>query len=184
VREVPDDAGTDTPRKDVARDDSHKPSSDSATGTSTPPLPALPASQPSTGASAALATGAPAPLATEDDDLASLGDHEAMFELLWSRTLEAWDEDGPHRILLEHALKHEKLPELAGRYRALKDDPVRSARAQKKIDGIVTAATQLMLATKTPTRTKTPWPWTASAVLMFVIVSAWLVYQLFLPHRP
>jgi hypothetical protein len=109
---------------------------------------------------------------------------DPIFEALWARALEAWDEDRTHAALLEHALRGERLPDLAGRYRALKDDPEKGARAQKKIDGIVVAATQMLMATKTPTRTKTPWQWTVSAALLFAIVCGWLFYQLFVPrHR-
>ena len=87
-----------------------------------------------------------------EEDLASIGDKDAIFELLWRRNLEAWDDDKPHRAILEHALTSDKLPDLAGRYRALKDDAEKGARAQKKIDGIVVAATQMLMATKTPPR--------------------------------
>ena len=65
----------------------------------------------------------------------------------------------------------------------LKDDPEKGARAQKKIDAIVVAATQMLMATKTPAQTKTPWQWNVYAVLVFAIVCAWLVYKLFVPHR-
>ena len=108
-----------------------------------------------------------------------------VFDALWKRCLEAWDDEGPHRAILEHALRTERLADLAGRYRAFKDDPdqARRERAQKKIDGIVAAAMQLMMATKTPPRTKTPWTWTVAAALVFLIVCAWLSYQLFFPHR-
>jgi len=107
---------------------------------------------------------------------------DAVFEALWSRVLEAWDDDKPHQAALGHAIEKQLLPVLAGRYRALKDDPVKGARAQKKIDGIVIAATQMMLATKTPPREKIPWQWTASAAMMFVLVMAFLVYKLFGRH--
>jgi hypothetical protein len=119
----------------------------------------------------------------EHEGLAQLGDTGAVFEMLWKNVLERWEEDPPHRAVLEHALKTENLPELAGRYRALKDDAEKGERAQKKIDGIVAAAMQLMMATKTPPRTKTPWQWSAAAAVVFLIVCAWLLYQLFLPHR-
>ncbi len=119
----------------------------------------------------------------EASDLALLGDRDAIFEALWKRVLDAWDDDKPHAALLEHALRSEKLPDLAGRYRALKDDPDKGARAQKKIDGIVVAATQMLMATKTPPRTKTPWQWNAAAICVFAIVCAWLLYTLFIPHR-
>jgi hypothetical protein len=108
---------------------------------------------------------------------------DALFEALWTRVLEAWDDDKPHQAILAHAIDKQMLPELAGRYRALKDDAEKGARAQKKIDGIVLAATQIMMAMKTPPRTKTPWQWTASAALFFALVCAWLFYKLFGPHH-
>lgn len=113
---------------------------------------------------------------------AALGDRDAIFEALWGRALEAWDDDKPHGALLEHALRSEQLPELAGRYRALKDDPDKGARAQKKIDGIVVAATQMLMATKTEPRTKTPWQWTASAAVLFGLICAYLFYLVFVPR--
>jgi hypothetical protein len=108
---------------------------------------------------------------------------DALFEALWTRVMEAWDDDKPHQAILAHAIDKQMLPELAGRYRALKDDAEKGARAQKKIDGIVLAATQIMMAMKTPPRTKTPWQWTASAALFFALVCAWLFYKLFVPHH-
>lgn len=120
--------------------------------------------------------------AAEAAESASDGDGstDAVFDALWKRVLEAWDEDKPHQAALQYALEHGMLPEIAGRYRALKDDPAKSARAQRKIDGIVVAATQMMLATKTPPRTKVPWQWTASAAVMFAFVMALLAYKLLL----
>ncbi|MCL2726200.1 MAG: hypothetical protein FWD69_17385 [Polyangiaceae bacterium] len=105
---------------------------------------------------------------------------DAIFNALWARVLEAWDDERPHQAILEHAIRNEMLAELAGRYRALKDDADKGARAQKKIDGIVAAATQMMLATKTPPRTKIPWQWTASLAAVCVIVLLWLAYQVML----
>lgn len=105
---------------------------------------------------------------------------DALFEALWSKVLESWDDDKPHQAVLQHALSTQQLPELAGRYRKLKDDPDKGARAQKKIDGIVVAATQMLMATKTPARTKTPWTWTASAALLFGLVIALILYKLLL----
>lgn len=107
---------------------------------------------------------------------------EATFEGVWKRVLEAWDDDTTHHAALVHALKTESLAEIAGRYRELLDDPDRGALAKKKIDGVVVAATQLMLATKTQPREKVPWQWTASVAAVFVLVVAFLAYKLVL-HR-
>lgn len=108
---------------------------------------------------------------------------DVLFEALWSRVLEAWDEDKPHAAILEVALKAQKLPDLAGRYRKLKEtDASKAARAQKKIDGIVVAATQLLMATKTPARTKTPLSWTLSVGAVCLVVILWLAYKLYGHH--
>ena len=122
-------------------------------------------------------------MSAEEEKLEELGDRDAIFEALWKRCLEAWDDDKPHQAILEHSLKSEKLPDLAGRYRALKDDAEKGARAQKKIDGIVLAATQMLMATKTPAVTKTPWTWTAAAIAFFAITITYLVWALLIPHR-
>ncbi len=103
---------------------------------------------------------------------------DAMLEALWTRVLEAWDDDKPHQAILGHAIDKQLLPILAGRYRKLQEDPEKGARAKKKLDGIVIAATQMMLATKTPPREKLPWQWTAYAVAFFVVVIAFLAWKL------
>jgi hypothetical protein len=107
---------------------------------------------------------------------------DAVFSALWSRVLEAWDDDKPHQLALAYALEHEMLPEIAGRYRKLFDDPDKGARAKKKVDAIVVAATQLLMATKTPPREKVPWQWTASAAAFFFVVVAFLAYKVLLRH--
>jgi hypothetical protein len=103
---------------------------------------------------------------------------DAIFEALWTRVLEAWDDDKPHQAALSYALQTERLPDIAGRYRKLLDDPEKGWRAKKKIDGIVVAATQLLMATKTPKREKIPWQWTMSVAAVFVLVVAFLAYKL------
>ncbi len=103
---------------------------------------------------------------------------DLVFDTLWTRVLEAWDDDKPHSALLDYAFRAGKLPDLAGRYRALKDDPDKGPRATKKIDGIVVAATQMMLSTKTPKLEKTPAYLTWTAFLVFVGVMLLLWYAM------
>ena len=107
---------------------------------------------------------------------------DVVFQALWARVLEAWDEDKPHQLALSYAIEHEMLPEIAGRYRKLLDDPVKGERAKKKIGGIVVAATQLLMATKTPPREKVPWTWTASVALFMVVVLSFLAYKILGHH--
>jgi hypothetical protein len=104
---------------------------------------------------------------------------DAALEALWQRVVEAWDDDRTHAALLEYALRTEHLPEVAGRYRALKDDPEKAERAQKRLNAIVAAATQLMMSMKTPARTKVPLPITLSAFGIFLFALVFLAYALF-----
>jgi FMN-dependent NADH-azoreductase len=115
--------------------------------------------------------------------LASPEEKDALLSALWDRALEAWDDDKPHQALLEYALREQKLPELAGRYRVVKDtNPERAARAQKKLDGIVIAATQMLVAMKTPAeRAKVPLSMTLTAFAVTAVLIGWLTYALF--HR-
>lgn len=122
------------------------------------------------------------PTATFREDADDDGSPDAIFEALWKRVLEAWDDEKPHQAALSYALEKQKLPEIAGRYRKLFDDPEKGPRAKKKIDGIVVAATQMLMATKTPAREKVPWQWTASVAAVCILVVAFLTYKILLRH--
>ncbi len=123
-----------------------------------------------TKAEAAAEPSAAVPPPEETDDL--------VFETLWGRVMEAWDDDKPHGAVLEYSLRAQRLPDLAGRYRALADDPEKGARAKKKIDGIVVAATQLMLSSKTPKLEKPPPYLTWTAFFIFLVVMGLIAYAL------
>ena len=98
---------------------------------------------------------------------------DPIFDALWARVLAAWD----------HALREQRLPDAAGRYRALKDDPQKGAVATKKLGAIVLAATQLLFAMKTAPRAKVPLPVTITAAMICVATLLWLAWQLFLVRR-
>jgi hypothetical protein len=104
---------------------------------------------------------------------------DPVFESLWGRVLEAWDEDKPHHAILEYALRSERLPDLAGRYRALKEDAAKGERAKKQIDALVNAATQMMLAMKTPARVKPPASLTLTAFAIAAFIVALLAWAIF-----
>jgi hypothetical protein len=108
-------------------------------------------------------------------------DKDPLLEALWQKTLEEWDDDKRHAACLEHALREKKLPDLAGRYKALKDDPEKGEVAKKRIDAILTAATQMMLTMKTPRPTKTP-SWLFWSAFLTCLVMALYVAYAFL-HR-
>ena len=109
---------------------------------------------------------------------------DPVLDALWSRVLEAWDDDKPHQALLEYAIREQKLPDTAGLYRALKDsDPEKAARAQKKLDGIVIAVTQMLMAMKSPTeRTGVPRSLTITVGVVMVIFLVWLLYAVLHRH--
>jgi hypothetical protein len=81
-----------------------------------------------------------------------------VLEAIWKRVLDAWDDDRTHAALLDHAIRSQALPEIAGRYRALGEDPEKGLLAKKRLDAIVLAATQMLMTTKTPKPGKTPLP--------------------------
>ena len=108
---------------------------------------------------------------------------DPIFDALWARVLEAWDDEKRHAALLDRALREQRLPDAAGRYRALKDDPQKGAVATKKLGAIVLAATQLLFAMKTPPRAKVPLPVTITAAMICVATLLWLAWQLFLVRR-
>jgi hypothetical protein len=109
---------------------------------------------------------------------------DALLDALWGRVMEAWDEEKPHHALLEYAITQQKLPEIAGRYRAIKEnDAERSARAQKKLDGIVIAATHLLMAMKTPASPQKVPTWvTAMGFVVCMILIGWVVRLVFQRH--
>jgi len=107
---------------------------------------------------------------------------DPVLDALWKRVLEAWDDDKTHAALLEHALRVQALPDIAGRYRALADDLEKGALARKKLDGIVLAATQLLMSMKTPKPGKVPLPITLSAFAVSTLLLAWLAWAVWGRH--
>jgi len=120
----------------------------------------------------------PDPVADDDD-----APDDAILEALWDRALRAWDDEKIHSALLDHALRSNALPEIAGRYRALLDDPDRSAIAKKRIDAIVVAASSMLLSTKTP-RSDQPVPIaiTLTAFGICVVLLGWVALALWGKH--
>jgi hypothetical protein len=107
---------------------------------------------------------------------------DAVLEALWKRVLDAWGDDKTHAALLDHALRDERLPEIAGRYRALVDDAEKGALAKKRLEAIVLAATQMLMSMKTPKPGKVPLPITLSAVGICAVLLSWLAWAIF-GHR-
>jgi hypothetical protein len=112
---------------------------------------------------------------TANDD-AETGD--LVFDTMWSRVLEAWDDDKPHGVIVEYAVRMQKLPELAGKYKALTNDPEKKARAQKRLDGVVMAATHLLMSMKTPPPPKSNKLVNLVAAIVAVALVSYLAYKM------
>jgi hypothetical protein len=106
---------------------------------------------------------------------------DPILEALWAKALTTWEDDKVHAALLEQALRAQRLPELAGRYRSLIDDAEKGQIAKKRIDGIVTAATTMLFSMKTPRPTKTPAWLLLSALATCLVMLAYLAYAIL--HR-
>jgi hypothetical protein len=107
---------------------------------------------------------------------------DPVLEALWKRVLERWDDEKTHAALLDHAMRSQALPEIAGRYRALSEDPQKGPLANKRLDAIVLAATQMLMSMKTPKPGKTPLPITLSAAGVAALLLGWLAWELWGHH--
>lgn len=107
---------------------------------------------------------------------------DAVLEALWTRVTSAWDDESAHASLLDHAVRSQRLPEIAGRYRALSEDPVKAASAKKKLDGIVIAATQMLVSMKTPKPGKVPLPITLTAFAICMVMLGWVALAIWGKH--
>ena len=117
--------------------------------------------------------------------MTAVPDEEAqdpVLDALWRRVLETWNEDAAHVAVLDHAIRAQRLPDLAGRYRAMADDPEKAPVAKKRLDGIVLAATQMLTAMKTPKPGKVPLPITLSAFGVCIFLLAWLALAIWGKH--
>ena len=113
---------------------------------------------------------------TEDDP------KDPVLDALWERALAVWDDEKVHAALLDHALRAQQLPQLAGRYRAQSEDPERGPSARKKLDALVLAATQSLMAMKTPKPEKIPLSITLSAFGVCALLLAWLAWAMWGPR--
>jgi hypothetical protein len=104
---------------------------------------------------------------------------DPILDAMWKGTLQAWDDEKRHAALLDYALRNEKLPILAGNYRALKDDTDKGPLAKKRLDAIVLAATQMLMSMKTPKPTRSPLWLTATAGLVMLLIVGSVIYALF-----
>jgi hypothetical protein len=107
---------------------------------------------------------------------------DPLFEVLWAKVLASWDDDKAHGSILEYSVAVERLPDLAGRYRALKDDLTKGERARKGLDAIVIAATQVMMSMRTPANTTIPLSITLSVAGLFACAVAFVAYAMLHPH--
>jgi hypothetical protein len=107
---------------------------------------------------------------------------DPIFDALWARVLASWDDEKTHTAILEHALRSQSLPELAGRYRGLTEDPDRGAQAKKRLDAIVMAATMSLEAMKTPRPGKVPVSLTLTAFGVCALLLGWLAWAIWGPR--
>ncbi len=75
-----------------------------------------------------------------------------VFEALWKRVLDHWDDEAAHRAFLEHSRQHESLAEAAARYRGMKGDHARGALAEQKLTTIAALALAHLQTLRTPNR--------------------------------
>jgi hypothetical protein len=121
-----------------------------------------------------------APLAMSDPK--KEGPTDPVLEALWSRALQAWDDDKVHRALLDHAGRAGALPEVAARYRALAGHPEMGPGARRGLDAVVATATAMLQSMKTPASPGVPLPITLSALGICAFLLLWLAWAVWGPR--
>ncbi len=71
---------------------------------------------------------------------------DPIFDALWKRVIDRWEDERAHAELLQHAQVTEQLAEAASRYAAARADPNRAAVAEKRIEAVSLLATSALLA--------------------------------------
>ena len=116
---------------------------------------------------------------------------DPVLEALWARVIEAWDDERSHAALLDHAIRAQRLPVIAARYRRLADDgdgdgdEKKASIAKKQLDAIVQRAADALLSIRMPRPPKggaTPLPITLSAFGVCLFLLAWLAYAVWGRH--
>jgi hypothetical protein len=73
---------------------------------------------------------------------------DPLFEALWQKVEQAWDDPSAHERFLDHCLQSRQLPNAAGRYRSVTE---RDSSAQ--LQRIATLALSQLAASRTPRST-------------------------------
>jgi hypothetical protein len=107
---------------------------------------------------------------------------DPLLEALWTRVMEAWNDEKAHAALLAYASRARLLPDIAGRYRERSLDPQHAATAKRQLDAIVESATVSMLSMKMPRPERPPLAMTLSAFGVCLVLLAWLAYALWGRH--
>jgi|GEM_PF-6532745 len=104
---------------------------------------------------------------------------DAVFDALWKRVHDAWDDDHVHAVLIRYALEQQQLPLLARRYSELRSDPERGERAKAKLAALVGVAVDALTATKTvsPKGPFSRWPFWVFAAVPFVGGCLYFLYK-------
>lgn len=83
---------------------------------------------------------------------------DPIFEVLWKRVTDAWDDDATHGAFLRHAQESRQLAEAATRYSGMRGDRERGPSAQKRLDAVaILAMTTLEASRSEPRRGLPPW---------------------------
>ncbi len=104
---------------------------------------------------------------------------------LWGELQSRWDEPGMHDAVLELARQSTLLPELAARYRAVKDDEAapeaRRAFANKRLGAIALVAMHSLDSARTAPRQGLPRWVTVTVAVVSALVSLWAIKQVMRP---
>ncbi len=106
---------------------------------------------------------------------ASLAD--TLFEALWKKVIDDWDNDTAHGAFLQHCQDHGQLAEAAARYRGMSGDRERGPSAEKRLQAVAMLAMTNLETHRTARTSRTPTA--AIALMLFFALSAGFLLYLF-----
>lgn len=103
---------------------------------------------------------------------------DTLFEALWKKVVDDWENDAAHGTFLQHCQDNGQLAEAAARYRGMSGDSERGPSAEKRLQAVAMLAIANLESQRSSTARRPP----VGAVVMavFFVLSAGLLLYLFI----
>jgi hypothetical protein len=104
---------------------------------------------------------------------------DPVFDALWKKVLDDFDDERAHGAFIEHCEVADKLLEAAVRYRGMAGDVTRGPIAEKRLKAITALALTRLETARTPERPSGAIPFRIVLIVFFLLGSAALLYAFY-----